>query len=138
MKKDMKLATLALVAVAAVGCSHTETVRQPQTPRTQAAESPPRKGTVSRENVREGGPPVPVSPEGELAPGQLEKIQDRLVRRGMLERKSGGLDETTRAALKKFQKSQDIPETGLPDQETVKRLGLDPDQVFARKEARGS
>jgi hypothetical protein len=136
----MDLRALALVAALAAGCSHTETVKRPPDSENSASAgtaTAPKKGAVSRENVREGGAPVPITPEGNLAPGQLKKVQDRLVQRGFLQDRSGALDDATRAAIKKLQKSQDLPETGLPDQETVKRLGLDPDQVFARKGGAG-
>ena len=38
----------------------------------------------------------------------------------------------TRGGIQKFQKAQDLPATGVPDAETVKRLGLDPDKTFRR------
>ena len=56
------------------------------------------------------------------------------------------LDEPTQRALGAFQKAEALPETGMPDYETLARLGLDPSDVFhhrppsnrgKRDEARG-
>lgn len=43
---------------------------------------------------------------------------------------SGALDPKTQDALRAYQHSQGLPETGLPDYETLRRLGLKPDEVF--------
>jgi hypothetical protein len=126
---------LVFAALLGAACSHTETVKKPAAAVEAAAPARPARGAVSKENVAEGGAPVPRTPEGALAPGQLGKIHDKLVARGLLPQKSDKgdtLDDATRAALKKFQQSQKLPETGLPDHETVAKLGLDPDQVFAK------
>jgi hypothetical protein len=32
--------------------------------------------------------------------------------------------------LRRFQRAHDLPATGIPDHQTVKDLGLDPDQIF--------
>lgn len=40
------------------------------------------------------------------------------------------LDRQTQLALQAYQKSQGLPETGLPDYETLRRLGLKPEEVF--------
>ena len=42
------------------------------------------------------------------------------------------LDTKTQLALQQYQKSQGLPETGLPDYETLRRLGLKPEEVFRR------
>ncbi|PZR18784.1 MAG: hypothetical protein DI536_02580 [Archangium gephyra] len=56
------------------------------------------------------------------------------------------LDEKTQRALGAFQKSEHLPETGMPDYETLARLGMKPSDVFhhrppanrnKRDEARG-
>ncbi len=41
-------------------------------------------------------------------------------------------DAATREGVRRFQRAQDLPATGVPDAETVKRLGLDPDKTFRR------
>ena len=39
-------------------------------------------------------------------------------------------DAAKRQGLRRFQRAHDLPATGVADHETVKRLGLDPDQIF--------
>ena len=36
------------------------------------------------------------------------------------------------AALRRFQAAHDLPSTGVPDHETVRRLGLNPDELFRK------
>jgi peptidoglycan hydrolase-like protein with peptidoglycan-binding domain len=43
---------------------------------------------------------------------------------------TGELDDKTQAALKAFQKKNDQPATGLPDFDTLRRLGLDPKDIY--------
>jgi hypothetical protein len=76
--------------------------------------------------------PVSTSHAGLLASDAAKKIQERLVTLGFLDadKKSGAIDDPTGAALRKFQKSRDLAATGTPDQETVRRLDLDPRQIF--------
>ena len=45
-------------------------------------------------------------------------------------KETGKLDADTQAALRAFQKSEKMPETGLPDYETLRRLGVKPSEVF--------
>lgn len=40
------------------------------------------------------------------------------------------LDEKTQRALGAFQKSENLPETGMPDYETLDRLGMKPSDLF--------
>jgi hypothetical protein len=68
--------------------------------------------------------PVSTSPRGLLKPGAEQKVRERLGSKG----KSGSL----RQALQQFQRSRDLPATGMLDHETVKELGLDPDDIFER------
>jgi hypothetical protein len=76
--------------------------------------------------------PVSTSPAGQLEEGAVKKIQDRLAAEDFIkeDQKSGQLDERTTEGLRKFQKSRDLAATGTPDQETVRKLGLDPKQIF--------
>ena len=37
-----------------------------------------------------------------------------------------------RDSIRRFQRAEDLPATGVPDRETVERLGLDPDETFRR------
>ena len=67
-----------------------------------------------------------------LAPGADDEIRDKLVARGFLGADAKPSHGTTREGIRRFQQAQDLPDTGIPDQETVKRLGLDPDKVFRK------
>jgi hypothetical protein len=136
---------LAAGALAAAACGHTrsapsktestgpgtEPAKQPAKPsaarKPEDQRTPPRKtGTAET--------PVPRTPAAALEPGQLRQIQRRLAERKLLgAHDEGTLDEPTRQALRRLQRQEDLPETGLPDSETVRKLGLDPDQVFARR-----
>ena len=79
--------------------------------------------------------PLTTSPAGLLREGAAKKIQQRLARAGApAEMKaSGELDGPTRAALARYQRAHDLPATGDPDDATVQRLGLDPDEVFVSR-----
>jgi hypothetical protein len=76
--------------------------------------------------------PLTVSPVGLLREGAAKKLQQRLAQAGTpVEGKdSGELDGPTRAALARYQRAHDLPATGDPDEATVRRLGLAPDEVF--------
>jgi len=67
-----------------------------------------------------------------VEPGAMKKIQEKLADTDLLKRDdvSGKLDEPTRRALRRFQDGKDLPATGVPDDETVRKLGLDPKDVF--------
>lgn len=43
---------------------------------------------------------------------------------------TGELDNATQEALRAFQRSQQLPETGLPDYETLRRLKIKPNEVY--------
>lgn len=102
-----------------------------------------RDGTASAERRRDDDKnptpaPLATSPAGLLKPGAEKKIQDQLAGRGLLESddaRSGELDGATRAALRRFQREANLPETGVPDRETARRLGLSPDDVFRSTKA---
>jgi len=42
----------------------------------------------------------------------------------------GSLDEPTRQGLQAFQKKNNLPATGMPDDLTVQKLGLGVEQIF--------
>lgn len=133
---------IALGALAgALGCGHTKTTdaTSPSAPekveeRTPPADHPDRVPGASsggaaakRDNPAETkGIPVAASPEGLLAPGAEDQIRGKLADGGYLDRKDGSVD----AGLRKFQKAKDLPETGIPDHQTIKALGLDPGRIF--------
>jgi hypothetical protein len=66
--------------------------------------------------------PVATSAQGLLKPGAEQKVRDRL----------GGKGSSLRRALQEFQRSHDLPATGMLDHETVEQLGLNPDEIFER------
>ena len=71
------------------------------------------------------------TPAALLAPGGARAIQERLVHSGELTGEpSGELDGPTHAALARFQRAHDLPATGVPDNATVKKLGLDCGKIF--------
>ena len=124
-----------------LGCAHTKTtandVSEPPPGASPPADHPP---TVPSEGNRSaahahhaqptetGGIPVASSPEGLLAPGADRDIRDKLADGGYL--RKGDESQSTEAALRQFQKKHDLPETGMPDHQTVKALGLDPNRIF--------
>ena len=66
-----------------------------------------------------------------MNPGSARRIQEALRERGLLAgAPSGELDEPTSAALRRFQRSEDLAQTGAPDRETLRRLGIDPQEVY--------
>ena len=79
----------------------------------------------------EGRVRLSTSPTALLKPGALQTIQEKLVQAGDLEGEANGkLDAATEKALVKFQRSHDLPATGVPDDATVGRLGLKSADVF--------
>jgi hypothetical protein len=90
-----------------------------------------REATRARVPPRAGRPAVSASPEGLMNPGSARRIQEALKARGLLAGEpSGELDEPTSAALRRFQQTQDLAQTGAPDRETLRRLGVDPQEVY--------
>jgi peptidoglycan hydrolase-like protein with peptidoglycan-binding domain len=130
---------LALLAAASVapGCRHTRHVDEPSGE--QGGEKPAAKqeqgasGQATRERVppRAGRPAVAATPEGLMNPGSARRIQEALRARGLLTGEpSGELDEATSAALRRFQRTQQLAQTGAPDRETLRRLGVDPQDIY--------
>jgi peptidoglycan hydrolase-like protein with peptidoglycan-binding domain len=124
-----------------VGCGHARTVDPATTDRaaagaheheqTQARATEERLHRAARERPA-ADVPIAASPADLLKPGAEQRIQERLASEGLLDHQdvSGKLDGKTRQALRRFQQSSDLPATGVPDQETVRKLGLDPEQTF--------
>jgi hypothetical protein len=134
----MKRAILILVCTAA--CFHTHSVSKDDAKDNSAQSAAPAaaaKPSQVRNPQTPGGPPLAAGPGGLFVPGGVEKIQDALGKKGFLDNskvKRGELDETTSAAVRNFQTDQGIARTGNPDHETLRRLGLDPDQLFRKAE----
>jgi hypothetical protein len=130
-----------LIAGALVGgCAHAkttddgaETARQKQ--EKQAAKPRAPEAGRGAPELRPGDPdavPVATRPEALLAPGAEEKIRERLVANGYLADDAKPSVGAMRDSIRRFQRAQDLPATGVPDHETVERLGLDPDETFRR------
>jgi peptidoglycan hydrolase-like protein with peptidoglycan-binding domain len=99
---------------------HAHDVQGKQT--TMAA--PPKEPQVSSQR------PVRTTPGGMLDPAAVKKIQSALSSHGVKAPMSGQLDEETQAALRKFQAKEKMAKTGMPDYDTLRRLGLDPKEIY--------
>ena len=131
------------VALALGGaCAHAKTTDD-GTPKATAKETKegdpngpkPRASGKQESEVHPGNPdavPVATAPEALLVPGAEEQIRERLIAGGFLAADADKSKGATRGAIRKFQRAQDLPATGVADAETVKRLGLDPDKAFRR------
>jgi hypothetical protein len=122
---------LALALVAA-GCRHPSKVGAAAVPeaRTEGkGETSAQKGVPPRG----GRPRVPASPKALLSEAEIGRIQDALRDRGYLgAHRRGALDDATTTALRKFQRQQDLAETGFPDRLTIQELGLDPERSYGK------
>lgn len=87
---------------------------------TKKAPAPARAPASKPEDV-----PVSTSPAGLLAPGADDKIRDKLAAAGF-----AADGKSMKGGLRRFQRANDLPATGIPDHETVKKLGLDPNEIF--------
>ena len=129
-----RLVLLSTALYVAAGCVHTHRVaEEEQGNRTGGArqeEGSSGRASKSRVPPREGRPAVAASPEGLMNPGSAREIQEALRGKGYLEAVSGELDQATSAALRRFQHDQQLAETGAPDRETLRRLGVDPQSVY--------
>jgi hypothetical protein len=125
-------------AALALACAACQTRRVASADAPRADDAPPaQEGRAGpRERTDGAGPPVPATPGGLLAPGGARRIKLALAERGLLgqERvgRQGGdeLDEATSAALRRFQRDEGLAATGFPDRETLRRLGLEPADVY--------
>ena len=125
---------LVALLVALAGCSHAKTTDEGKPAKEAAPEAKEEAGTKKRAPARQRAPeaatkpgdvPVSTSPAGLLAPGADDKIRDKLAAAGF-----AADGKSTKEALRRFQKANDLPATGIPDHETVKKLGLDPNETF--------
>ena len=126
--------SIAILALALAGCAHTKTT-EPAEP--EAAEKPSSTERAPRTGKLRVGPtgeqpkttPLAKAPEGLLTPGAEQKIHDKLSAGGFMKEDA---NDSTRVALRRFQAAHDLPSTGVPDHETVRRLGLNPDELFRK------
>jgi hypothetical protein len=134
------IASACLWSLAAItsGCGHAQTVGPAVAPDEKStAESPaPVHHKIVTSDLK--GPDgerqdiaISTSPGALLKPGAAKLIQEKLSQDGDLEGDaSSDLDARARAALAKFQRRHDLPATGIPDDATVRKLGLAPETVF--------
>jgi hypothetical protein len=111
-----------LVALAA--CHAHQTAGQNGKEAQQTLEKPPDTKQVASAR------PVRTTPGGMLDPQSIKQIQGKLSARGFKVAESGELDQPTEAALRQFQKHEQMASTGLPDFDTLRRLGLDPKKMY--------
>jgi len=125
-------------------CSHTRAVTSPEhasnAENADAAQQEPERPAHKKSRLppeEKGALPLTSSPAGLLQPDAAKTIQGRLVKGGQLpdDKQSGELDGPTREALMAFQKAHDLPATGIPDDATVRKLGLDPNAIFRKAAA---
>jgi hypothetical protein len=100
-------------------------------PKPSSTERAPRTGKlrVAPTGEQPKGTPLAQAPEGLLMPGAEQKIHDKLSAGGFMKEDANA---STGAALRRFQAAHDLPSTGVPDHETVRRLGLNPDDLFRK------
>ncbi|MDB4982084.1 MAG: putative peptidoglycan binding domain [Myxococcales bacterium] len=118
-------AVVAFAAFASGGaCVHTHATPPP--PAAVAATK------ADHELGAETGTPVASTPQGLMHDGAEKKIQERLLSKGLLTagQCTGQFNTDTREALRRFQKSEGLPATGLPSYETVDHLGLALKSIF--------
>jgi putative peptidoglycan binding protein len=134
---------VAFATALVTACAHTKTTDQGAEATDRDGGSEDAKATKSEakrpapHEAREqsggnsGGVPLATAPAGLLAPGAEKKIRERLAADGFLARDADS-DAAMREGLRRFQRAKDLPATGVADQETVRKLGLDPDEIFRK------
>jgi len=143
-KSALVAAGMLLVLAPLAGCGHTHTATDapPASPADKrsvkqskrddsGARATHHPGPIKSDS-RAGAPFLATSPSGLLKPEAVESLQKRLVSSGHLSKddQSGKLDEPTHKALREFQRQNNMPATGMPDDLTVQKLGLKPEQLF--------
>jgi hypothetical protein len=128
----MKIVAACLIAfVPLVSCGHTKTTEKPAADEGAAA-SPPRAHHASKAPpTNPEQTPVVESPNDLLNPGAEDQIRTKLVADGYLD---DSPSKSLEGGLRRFQSAKDLPVTGMPDHETIRRLGLDPSKIFRRAE----
>src|SRR5438067_1853053 len=87
-------------------------------------ESPPEQKQVASAR------PVRTSPRSMLDAQAMREIQRALSAHHQPVAASGVLDGETEGALRRFQRQHQMAETGLPDYDTLHKLGLDPKRIY--------
>ena len=134
------MSRLAWVSLAALsltwGCKHADK-RDPLEGAAQEAVRPTaKKKTPTAVHVEaptsESGIPLATGPAGLLVEGGVAELQRALEKAGFEAGEPGKFDRKTTDALRSFQEREELPRTGAPDRETLKKLGLDPDKLLKK------
>lgn len=89
------------------------------------SEAPLRANSEREADGQEPSAPQPRIVSSGIQSDRVTEIQNALMKAGVFEGPSTGqYDETTSAAMKKFQVSNGLPATGLPSAHTLKKLGV--------------
>lgn len=152
MKKlSSVLTALATSALFLAACGHTTSVSDTHSerdkttdvenskPATKPAEKGAKRADAQPSTARKAETvPVASAPSQLLEEGALKDLQRKLQTAGMLsqgnEHVTGRWDAPTEQALRRFQRENDLPATGMPDRASADALGLDPDELFKRAE----
>ena len=132
--------TVTLLVLA--GCAHATATSQPakahlakdaSAPRVEAhqaapADVPPTSGAGEGKQGGFGLPAV-------LQKAGLTKLQDALTKHGFSTKPTPTLDHATQANLRSFQEKEGLARTGMPDQLTLTKLGLDPKEILQMDDA---
>jgi Putative peptidoglycan binding domain len=124
------------LAAITIGCGHAQTVGPAVAPdeKSDSATTPAHHKTVTSDLKGPDGAPqnisISTSPDALLKPGAAKLIQQKLSQDGDFDGDASSDDGRARAALAKFQRRHDLPATGVPDDATVRKLGLKPEDIF--------
>ena len=115
----------ALGAIVALSCSHAHSVEK-------APKGAQESSEAHAERAQPGASLTSPGPEGILRPEAVRAIQAALANKGLPTGHGGTLDAKTRAGLETLQRKANLAQTGLPDRETLRALGLDPDTLLRK------
>ena len=117
--RKKKLLLPAVMIAGTVGLS--APIAAQDTPRGTRQPSPVQPRTTPNESA----PGSPAGAAQELSQNDMQMIQQRLEEKGYKPGNvQGRADDTTRAAIRKFQQDEGIPTTGTIDELTANRLGF--------------
>lgn len=145
MRRSPLLATLLgfLSLVGDAGCGHTKKVEgpaadqasdapvagkkeKPAGPSAKSSSGPPGKSRAKNEKqTAASDPPLASDPLQMLTTNGRDQLKNSLQKKGYLK----GAEDSIPQALRKFQAEHKFPETGMPDDDTLIKLGLEPKDV---------
>lgn len=124
----MRVLVLLLLALGAVAQTSKTSPKQPVAPAKKAApKKTPAKKTTAKKTTTTKKRVVRPRVQQKPTPERYTEIQEALIGRGFLQGPADGKwGDDSAAALKKFQESQKLAETGKIDSLSLIRLGLGP------------